>query len=304
MNATAQGPTWRKRMQDLARQAGVAHPPLFAPLLFGVAAQIEAVSPQAMATDGTRIRKNVAELRRALGTDTVVCTVPSGIEAEALGVPHALDVWPPRPSGPLTAALPAEPDAARLASAARVVATLEAVKQWQADTSQPVVLAALTGPATLLAQLRAAGAALDDEAGYLLVGGTLAALGRLYAEAGVHVLQLCETAAPAAAAVDAWKGALGTIGNVARFHRVPPLLTVAADGAISWPMQVVAAPRADQGSPPPLKPHGRAWSSTPTDWSAAAGSAGAERIVLTPSEVLATHDVASLRSLVLALRER
>ena len=303
MNATTQGPIWRKRMLDLARQAGVAHPPLFAPLLFAVAAQIEAIPPQDMALDGTRIRKNVSELRRALGTHVVVCTVPGGAEAEALGVPHNRDTWPPRATGPLAAALATEPDASRLANSPRLGATLEAVKQWQADASQPVVLAALTGPATLVSQLRAAGGALDDEAGYLLAGGTLAALARLYAEAGVHVLQLCEAAAPDDSAVDAWKGALGTIGNVARFHRVPPLLTIAAPSTTPWPMQVVAAPGTGQGAPPP-KPHGRAWSPEPSTWSEAARSVGAERIVLTSAEVSATHDVAGLRSLVLGLWER
>lgn len=299
--ATAAGPVWRKRMQDLSRQAGLAHPPLFAPLLFAVAAQIEAITPREFANDGTRIRKNVGELRRALGTDSVVCCVPSGIEAEALGVPHEASGWPPRASGSLRAPLPAEPDAAAIAASPRVAATREAVRQWQADTSQPVIVAALTGPATLLGELRAAGAVVDDALGYQIVGGSLAVLARLYAEAGVQVVQLCEVAPPPAADTELWKGALATVGNVARFHRVAPLLTVAESSPSAWPAQLVACAGDGQSAPPAARPHGRAWPADPATWATCALELGAARIIATPREVAPDHDVATLRSIVRSL---
>ena len=93
--------TWRQRMQDLSRNSGRAHPPLFAPLIFAVAAQIEALEPQKMAQNGTKLRKNILGLCRALRLDTVTCSAPSGMEAEALGVGMDGSDWPPKPVGAL-----------------------------------------------------------------------------------------------------------------------------------------------------------------------------------------------------------
>lgn len=267
---------WRRRMQDLARGTGRPHAPLFAPVLFGIAAQIEAIEAEAMARDATRIRKNVGELRRALGTDAVFCAVPRGAEARALG--HARGEF----------------DAAALTRDERIAASLDAARQWQADPGEPVILAALTGPATLLAQLRAAGAEVDDEGGFDFAGRALAALARLYAEAGVHVLQFHEAALPGADAIGLWKGALGTIGNVARFHRIPPILVVDHPGAVDWPAQVVAAPTPDQQAGAMARPHGRTWSAQPPDWPLLPGEGVPERYVTTVAEVPATLAIATL----------
>jgi len=267
---------WRKRMQDLSRAVGKPHVPLFAPLLFGVAAQIEAIDPEAMARDATRLRKNVGELRRMLGTDAVVCAVPSSAEAAALG----------RAVG--------EIDVDRLAAEERVAASLEAVRQWQADSSDPVIVAALSGPATVLSQLRAAGIDVDDEAGFDFVGRGLAALARLYAEAGVHVLQLHETVAPQEAQVDAWKGALGTAGNVARFHRMAPLLVMDVANPPPWPAQAIACPTLAQHAGAMPRPHGRAWSAHPAEWPTLPGEGASERLVTTVTEVPPAIDIAIL----------
>ncbi|ODS92904.1 MAG: hypothetical protein ABS45_04665 [Comamonas sp. SCN 65-56] len=284
---------WFKRMQDLARGAGFAHAPLFAPLLFGAAAQIEAIAPEAMAQDGTRLRKNMTELRRALGLETVACAVPSAMEAQALGVPVAENQWPPRPSGELSA-LNMEISSEQLLAVPRIAAALEAIQQWRATPDEQVIVAALTGPATLLAQLRAAGAALTDEEGYDLVGRTLATLARMYAEAQVQVLQLHETELPGdEGAIDGWKGALGTIGNVSRFHRVPPLLVVEGAAPASWPVQVVACPGSTQ-TPVPPRPHGQAWASDPVAWPSLPTQSGNLRLITTVAEVPASTQVSDL----------
>lgn len=277
---------WRKRMQDLSRAVGRPHGPLFAPLLFGVAAQIEAVDPQAMAEDATRLRKNVGELRRMLRTDAVFCCTPSSAEVQAL------------------AGLGAEVEPERFTAQPRLAAALDAVRQWQADVSEPVIAAALTGPATLVAGLRATAAggpaAADDEALFDHVGRGLAVLARLFCEAGVHLLQWHESTLPDDTQLDFWKGALGTAGNVARFHRVPPLLvvdaasTAAPPSALTWPPQAVACPSWAQQPQPPARPHGRAWPAAPAQWPTLPGDGAAERLVTTLAEVPPGTDLAAL----------
>ncbi len=250
--------------------------PLFAPLLFGVAAQIEAIAPEAMARDGTRLRKNVGELRRILGTDAVVCAVPGDSQADAIGISVT------------------EIDPARLAAEERTAASLDAVRQWQADATEPVIVAALTGPATLLSQARARGLEAGDEAGFDFIGRGLAALVRLYAEAGIHVVQLHERVMPLDSQADLWKGALGTAGNVARFHRIAALLVVDAPQVAGWPAQVVACPTPLQHAGAMPRPHGRAWPCSPAEWPGLPGEAASERLVTTIAEVPPALDIAQL----------
>lgn len=273
------GAVWRKRMQDLSRNAGHPHRPLFAPLALGLAAQIESIPVDQMVRDATRLRKNVSELRRVLGLHTIVCAVPSAMELEAAGVLGEID-------------------AAVIAASPRVSASLGATRQIAAaDASEPVLVAALTGPATLLSQLRAAGTQVDGEAGYDFVGRLMATLARLYAEAGIHVLQWHEAVAPAADELDDWKGALGTAGNVARFHRIPPLLVF--DDAVAspaWPMQAVPCPNASARDGAMMRAHGRAWSAQPHAWPALGAAAMSERYVTTVADLPADLSIAALKS--------
>jgi acetophenone carboxylase len=290
------GAMWRKRMQDLSRNVGRPHAPLFAPLAFGVAAQIEAIPVAQMAADATRLRKNLTELRRVLGLNAMVCAVPSAMELESLGARVSND-WPPR-----VVAAPrnfsGEVDADAVVVSPRLAASLEAVRQIAAaDTSEPVIVAALTGPASLLAQLRCVGADIDAEAGYDYAGRLLATLARLYAEAGAHVLQWHETALPADSDIDAWKGALGTAGNVARFHRIPPVLVVDVEGvAPAWPAQAVACPTPAQHAGALPRAHGRAWAVDLAKWSLLPGDDASERLVTTCGELAADTPIAALKS--------
>ena len=268
------GSLWRRRMQDLSRNVGKPHAPLFAPLTLAASAQIEAISVDEMVLDATRLRKNVSEMRRILGLEVVVCAVPSAMERECIGATVTSDSHP------------------------RLAASLEAVRQIaSADSSEPVLVAALTGPATLLAQMRAAGADRDSEAAFDAIGGALATLVRLYAEAGVHVLQLHESVLPDEADLDHWKGALGTAGNVARFHRVPALLVLqSAPPSLSWPAQMVACPTHAQHAGAMPRAHGRAWSADPASWPRLPGDNAGERYVTTVADLPADMPVAMIKS--------
>lgn len=275
---------WRKRMQDLSRAVGRPHVPLFAPVLFGVAARIEAIEPEAMVRDATKLRKNVGELRRMLRTDAVFCSAPG--EAELGLLPAVGD----------------KIDPAQLAGEPRIAASLEAVRQWHADASEPVIVAALHGPMTAVAALRRAGADAEDEVLFEHVGRRLATLARLFCEAGVHVVQWHETVSPTEAEIDYWKGALGTAGNVARFHRVPPLLVMATQSVPGWPAQAVASPTPVQQAGTMPRPHGRAWSADPAAWPVLPGETASERVVTTTMEVSPDTDIAALLAHVQRIR--
>lgn len=292
------GAVWRKRMQDLSRNVGKAHGPLFAPLVLAAAAQIESITVAQMVRDATRLRKNVSELRRVLGLQVAVCAVPSAMELEAAGAVMSAgdDVWPPQVIG--APSVRGDIDVAAISASPRVAASLEATRQLAAaDTSEPVLVAALTGPATILSQLRAAGAEVDGETGYEFVGRLLATLARLYAEAGIHVLQWHESVLPDEIDLDGWKGALGTAGNVARFHRIPPLLIFAnAPTAPAWPMQATPCPSPAQHGGAMSRAHGRAWSSDSSEWPVLPGQAAGERYVTTVADLPLDISVATLKA--------
>jgi len=286
------GALWRRRMQELARNAGKLHAPLFAPLLFGVAAQIEALPVPEMVGNSTRLRKNLSELRRMLELPAVFCAAPSLVELEALGVAVNAQVWPPQvaPDAAFNlASASLEPEA--LLASARFAATVDTVRQFAADSSEPVIAVALTGPATLAAQLRSLNVTNDDEALYEFIGRMLAVLARLYAEAGARLIQLHESQLPGEAE-EHWKGALGTAGNVARFHRIPPVLVYAEDiGTPLWPMQAIPAIAGDK---PPPRAHAHAWTSQPAQWGTLPSGQKNERVVTTATEVPPDFPLAEL----------
>lgn len=287
------GAVWRRRMQELARNVGKPHAPMFAPLLLGVAGQIEALAVPEMVRNPTRLRKNLSELRRMLDLPAVFCAVPSLIELEALGAPVNAEVWPPlQQSGAAfdLAAARLEPEV--LLASERFAAAIDVVRQFGADGSEPVIAVALTGPATLAAQLRASAAAGDDEAIYEFVGRLLAILVRLYAEAGAHLIQLHETQPPGEAE-EHWKGALGTAGNVARFHRIPPLLVYAEEICEPlWPMQAV--PSIASAAKPPPRAHAHAWMADPLRWGVLPDGGKNERVVTTSAEAPVDFALAEL----------
>ena len=276
---------WRKRMQDLSRSVGKPHAPLFAPLLFGVAAQIESIAPEAMGRDATRLRKNVGELRRVLGLDAVHCIAPGEAEARAIG-PVGAEVSPET-----------------VARDESIAASLEAVRQWQADASAPVIVAALHGPTILLKKLRAAGCDASDEASLQHIGRGLAAIVRVFAETGAHVVQLHDKAPLSENSIELWRGALGTVGNVARFHRVPPMLVI-NEGAIGhWPTQAIPCPTHKQLPAALSRPHGRAWSAEPGQWSRLPGETAVERMVTTVAEVPTGIEIEVLVAEIRRIRE-
>lgn len=286
---------WRKRLQDLVKLGGAAPQPLFAPLIFAAAAAVEAVSPGMMAQSGTRIRKNLVELRKILGTPVVTSAVPSGLEAESLGVGFELAHWPPLQSDALCLRLPEDFDPGLLDLGKRLGAAVDAIKQLKAGAEAPLIAAALTGPATLLQQLRRAGFDCDGETGYAFVAQALATILRHMAEAGCEIVQFCEQAPVPEEDRQDWSDALATVAKVCRFHRVPPLLTLGDGVSQTWPAHVIACPLQRQQMSSAAPALCRAIDPDPHTWAAEFGDAGAVHMLVTREDLRADVDIGQLR---------
>lgn len=285
---------WRRRLSELGRGIGKPHAPLFAPLLYGVASQIEALPPAEVTADPTRLGKCLTELRRATGTAPFVVAAPTSMEAEALGAMVDRDVWPPRVTGAASENVIERSEFGLDAWSASeaLAASLETCKRLsttQAD--EPVLLAALTGPASLLSELLG-DASTPSAAAFEFAGRALSALSREFAQSGASAILLCERVPPADVA--AWTSALNTIANIARFHRIPALL--AFDAGLSpseWPSSTVACPSIERESAIE-KPHGLVVSCDLSTWAELPGATGAARAVFTARDVDAEASIESL----------
>lgn len=277
-------PPWRRRLSELGRGIGKPHAPLFAPLLYGVASQIEALPPAEVTADPTRLGKCLVELRRATGVAPYVVAAPTAMEAEALGAEVDREKWPPRLKATVGSDVigRSEFDDAWPQSEA-LAASLETCKRLAAtQKDEPVLLAALTGPASLLLELLGS----DVSAGaaeYEFAGRALSALSRLFAQSGVSAILLCERVAPAE--TGAWVAALNTIGNIARFHRIPALLAFdEAAAPTPFPAATVACPRIGQDAGTD-KPHARVVPIDLATWAGLPGNTGDARAIFTAREV-------------------
>lgn len=273
--------SWRRRMANLARRVGEAHPPLFAPLLRGIAAQIEAIDPREMIADPTRLTKGLGELKRALALDVLVTATPCGMEAEALGARVE------RTLSAVRVTAPASPDLAdredftdAWAQSVALAAALETTRRLASTVGEEtVIVAALTGPATLADEL--GGTAMIDVA-----ARALTALTREFGQAGAGVVALVERAAPDAG----WGEVVMPIANVAKFLKMPTLLAfsgVEAPG--EWPPVVIPCPPAGLSVD---GIHGLALDPAIATWAGIAP--GAARAVITAGEVPADTPLAAL----------
>lgn len=283
---------WRRRLSELGRGLGKPHAPLFAPLLYGICAQIEALPPAEVTADPARLVKCLGELRRVLGTAAFVVAAPTAMEAEALGSEVDRAVWPPRLTAPAAADVIALTDFADIWPRSEALsASLETTRRLsKTQSGDPVLLAALTGPASLLAELMGEEAVPGADA-YEFVGRALSALSREFAQSGVSAILLCERRLPTD--LDGWNAALSTISNIARFHRIPALLAFDGVEPFEWPPSTIACPAPGQQAAID-KPHGLTVSAEPSTWAALAGNTGSARAVFTAREVAADFSIEDL----------
>lgn len=280
--------TWRKKLSDLGRGVANSHAPLFAPLLYGISAQIEARTPAEVTADPTRLGKCLGELKRASGMSVLTVAAPSLMEAEALGAEVDRGQWPPRRvSGARTTivSLTEFEDCWKRSEA--LSASLEVSRRVVSVDKDAVVLPAMTGPASLLGELF--GDAEPDAGQWEFAGRALAALSRAFCTTGVSGLLFCESLPVTDEA--AWAAALGTISNIARFHRVPALLAFTGDPGVTWPDVTVPCPASGDA---PDRPHGWSLSSEFSRWEAQLDEIQAARVLVTAREVDAGADIEDL----------
>jgi len=290
--STGPASPWRRRLSELGRGSGKPHPPLFAPLLYGVSAQIEALPPAEVTADPTRLGKCLSELRRVTGTAPFVVAAPTAMEAEALGAGVDRETWPPKVVASASAGVIELADFDDIWQRSEALsASLETCKRLSAtQQGEPVLLTALTGPASLLAELLGS-EETPDAAAYEFAGRALSALSRQFAQSGASALLLCERTLPGDIA--AWSAALNTISNIARFHRIPALLAFDGLAPAEWPAATVACPSQEQEASIE-KTHGLTVPADPANWADLAGATGTARVVFTAREVAADTPIEEL----------
>jgi len=285
------GIDWHRRMADLGRGATTPHPPLFAPMLFVAAAEIEAIAPTEFASDPTKIVKGVSELSRMLGLKTAFAGVPCGMVAEALGARLDRESWPPKAAAPSSEVVTDIDSFAEVwPRSALLAASLEATRRLACASNGPLPFMALDGPARVARQLFPEEGLSERTSEF--VGRALAALVRDLAEAGTDAVVLVDEPSeqPTYRA-----SAVRTIGNVARFHR-RPLFSIMLGATPEEPPTTI--PCVESAS---VKPAARAFGTvlpaTPAAWADVAFEAPG-RLVTTAEEV--AHD-ASIETLIPAV---
>ncbi|HLY58773.1 MAG TPA: hypothetical protein VKS60_24640 [Stellaceae bacterium] len=298
MNNAARVP-WRRRMSELSRGVGKPHPPLFAPVLWSVACQVEAMEPAAFTADPTKLTRGLVELARALQLEAVVTACPAGMEAEALGAAVDRNSWPPRAIAGTGRKLLDTEDFETIGTRSPALnAAIEATRRIAArERDETVILVALTGPAALQAELAAPS---DEPVAYETIARALAALTRGFAEAGANAILLCERMLPADD--EGWTGAMRTIANIAKFHRIPTLLSFGDRSSPEiWPGFVIPCP-ASGSALPQARPCGVAIDPDPGRWSQAMADAGDARIAVTSAEVSPAVSIGMLQEAIAAVR--
>lgn len=291
------GIDWNRRMADLGRGAPTAHPPLFAPMLFAVAAEIEAIAPAEFVSDPTKIVKGSSELSRVLGLRAAFTGVPCGMVAEALGARLDRSTWPPKAAAPSSDVVTDVDSFAHVwPRSPLLAASLEATRRLACAGNGPLPFIALDGPGRVARQLFPEEGLSERTSEF--AGRALAALVRDLAEAGAGGVVLVDepTEQPAYRI-----SAMRTIGNVARFHR-RPLFSITLGAATEEPPTAIPCVENASGRPA-ARAFGTVLPAAPAAWAAVAFEAPG-RLVTTAEEVSHANSIETLTSAVRSVLER
>lgn len=217
------------KVHSIARLGEQAPVRVFAPIAYAVAAQIESWPLAEFLAEPTRLVKGLSALQQTLGTDVIFCAASAAIESEALGAGLDWSAYPPRVMAGSASGktLPEDPSES-LTQGARLAASVEAARRMTATLrGTPALGVALTGVATLAAELCSAGFVLpsglpDDDDGWLeYAGRVLLAAAKACMLAGVSLVLLLEHELPPQSQRShaAWLAAMKPLANLANFHK-------------------------------------------------------------------------------------
>lgn len=303
--ATGRAEDARQRLRSLAKRDKRPVVPLFVPVVYAAAAQIEGLGVQEFLTNATKLSKGLSAMYEITETDGIVSFSANHEVSEALGAEIDWGAYPPT-----VKAHPGWPGAIddgalkRIVCHPRLETGLEAARRLkQTIRGEPVFAVVLTGPAALAAELSGSGSvwpALLEAAGRIT-----AAISRSCGEAGINLIILAEhdISSDGSGAGGAWRSALTTVVNVVRFFGA--LLVVVferADGTLASaiirePLPGIIAGGADDtgGGLPEVHCLG----ARPVAWRLPTSRCS---LVTTAQEIPAEQDIAELRNACLQIR--
>ena len=271
-------------LSNLLRGKAEESSPLFAPLVRSAACQIDAITPLELVSDPTLLGRGIVELARAGGLDVVFPATPCAMEVQALGADVSIESWPPRIMGPYAGQFSLDTDFDDVWESGELIScALECTTRLaQEGSGKQAIVAALTGPSTLLMQI--CNEQAPDEASREFVAAALAALVRKFGTAGADMIVLVEENP----IVEDWTELYRTIGNTTKFLK-KPLVIALDETSDAWPNAAVP-----QNLTKTISPDLSVWTDIKPD--------DAARVIVTHGEVAADAPLEKLLPMLEDLR--
>lgn len=297
----------RRRLRNLVKRRQSIALPLFFPLMYAVAAQIEGVDELDLLSNATKLSNSLTALHGITEVDGIVCFKTNHEVSEALGAKIEWDSYPPNAASPaVDVGAVGDSVLQGILRHPRVDSGLEVIRRLtQTIKGDPVLIAVLAGPATLAMELsgsRGISPELMETAGSITT-----ALSRAFCEAGAHLILLkeCTSSLPGMDNARAWHAALTTVANVAGFFGVLPIILFNRQSdelAVAYGKQPVAglcsdAVEAAQSTAAIV----HCLDCTPADWQLPEFPCD---LLTTALEVPARQDIGELREACLHVREQ
>src|SRR5580700_759946 len=229
--------TPRQIVKDLLQGIKLTRP-LFLPIVFSLGAKIENVPLRDFLANPTKITNALRQIHARVRSDGVACYFDPNLEAEALGAAlqwHTDDKpatlhWPNQPEKRELPQGLRSPEAA--AKHRRVGVAVEVIQRLKSLLrKEPLLLAGVSGPFTLAAQLLQLTQSETTRGDDLpadtveLTAATITQIATKLVEAGAHAIFIREEILPPLTpqSAEAWASSLAPAFNIIRFYQALPI---------------------------------------------------------------------------------